>query len=117
MVIARWRKRLPPAPELPRALWGTAGALLIALLSYGFRAEVWPNHPAAGGWSLVLLPFLAVAGVLQVLNGLYNWLAALAGPGWLRLALRVGMAAVQVGVALLLVLVLVAGLIALAVFS
>ena len=113
----RWRRHLPLAPELPRALWGTAGALLLALGSYGFRTEVWASHPAAGGWSLVLLSVLVVAGLLQLLNALYNWLVALTGPGWLRLALRAAMAVVQVGAALCVVLALVAGLIALAIFS
>lgn len=113
----RWRRHLPLAPELPRALWGTASALLLALGSYGFRAEVWASHPAAGGWSLVLLPVLVVAGLLQLLNALYNWLAALAGPGWLRLVLRAAVAAVRLGTALLMWLVSVAALIALAMFS
>lgn len=109
-----WRKYLPPAPELPRSLWLTGGALLLALLSYGFRAELWPGHPAAGGWSLALLPFLIVVGMLQLLHALYRWLEALAGPRWLRLLLRAAMAVVQVGLALLIVLVLLGSLIALA---
>ena len=108
---------LPPAPERPRSLWLTGGALLLALLSYGFRAELWPNHPAAGKCSLALLPFLVVAGMLQLLNALYRWLEALAGPGWLRLVLRAGMAVVQVGLALLIVLVLLGSLIALAIIT
>ena len=116
-MIAHWRKHLPPVPELPGTLWLTSGALLLALLSYGFRAELWPSHPAAGGWSLALLPFLVVAGMLQLLNALYRWLEALAGPGWLRLLLRAGMAVVQVGLALLIVLLLLVSLIALAIFA
>ena len=116
-MIAHWRKHLPPAPELPGTLWLTSGALLLALLSYGFRAERWPSHPAAGGWSLAMLPLLVVAGLLQLLNALYRWLEALAGPGWLRLLLRAGMAVVQVGLALLVVLVLLGSLIALAIFA
>ena len=116
-MIAHWRKHLPPAPELPGTLWLTSGALLLALLSYGFRAELWPSHPAAGGWSLALLPFLVVAGMLQLLNALYRWLEALAGPGWLRLLLRAGMAVVQVGLALLIVLGLLGSLITLAILA
>lgn len=115
--MCRWRKHLPPAPELPRSLWFTGGALLLALLSYGFRAELWPSHPAAGGWSLALLPFLVVVGMLQLLNALYRWLEALAGPGWLRLLFRAGMAVVQVGLALLIVLVLLGSLITLAILA
>ena len=116
-MIAQWRKHPPPAPELPGTLWLTSGALLLALLSYGFRAELWPRHPAAGGWSVALLPFVVVAGMLQLLNALYRWLEALAGPGWLRLLLRAGMAVVQVGLALLIVLLLLVSLIALAIFA
>ena len=40
------------------------GFLLLALLRYGFRAEVWPHHPAVGGWSLGLLLVLVVVGLL-----------------------------------------------------
>lgn len=116
-MIAHWRKHLPPAPELPGTLWLTGGALLLAVLSYGYRAELWPNHPAAGDWSLALLPVLVVAGMLQLLNALYHWLEALAGPGWLRLLLRAGMAVVQVGLALLIVLLLLGSLIALAILA
>lgn len=108
---------LPPAPELPRSLWLTGGALLLALLSYEFRAELWPGHPAAGSWSLALLPLLIVAGMLQLLNALYHWLEVLAGPGWLRLLLRAGLAVVQVGLALLIVVVLLGSLIAMAVLA
>ena len=108
---------LPPARELPRSLWLTGGALLLALLSYGFRAELWPGHPAAGGWSLALLPLLVVAGMLQLLNALYRWLEDLAGPGWLRLLLRAGLAVVQVGLALLLVLGVLGSLIVLAMLA
>jgi hypothetical protein len=108
---------LPPAPELPRSMWLTGGALLLALLSYGFRAELWPIHPAAGGWSLVLLPLLVVAVILQMLNVLHYWLEALFGPGWLRLLLRAGLAVAQVGLALLIGLVLLGSLIALPVLA
>lgn len=96
---------------------GTAGALLLVLARNGFRAEPWPNHPAVGGWSLALLPVLAIAGLPQLLRALYNWRAVLAGPDWLRLALRAAMAVVQVGAALLLVLASVAGLTAVAALS
>lgn len=102
-MLAHWRRLLPPAPALPRSLWGTAGALLLALGSYGFRAELWPGHPAAGAWSLALLPALAVVGLLQVLHAVHRWVAAVAGPAWLRLVLRAGLAVVQVGTALLIV--------------
>ncbi len=108
---------LPPAPELPRSLWLTGGALLLALLSYGFRAELWPGHPAAGGWSLALLPLLVVAGILQLLHALSNWLEAFPGPGWLRLLLGAGMAVVQVGAALLLVSFLLVSLVAVSILS
>ena len=108
---------MPPAPELPRSLWLTGGALLLALLSYGFRAELWPGHPAAGGWSLALLPLPVVAGLLQLLNALCCWLEDLAGPGWLRLLLRAGMAMAQVGLSLLIALVLLGSLIALAMLA
>lgn len=66
-MIAPWRKHLPLAPELPRSPWLTGGALLLALLSYGFRAELWPNHPTARGLSLGLLPIVLVVGRLQLL--------------------------------------------------
>lgn len=49
------------------------GFLLLALLRYGFRAEVWPHHPAVGGWSLGLLLVLVV-GLLQLLRALPRWL-------------------------------------------
>ncbi|MET4074890.1 hypothetical protein ABIB44_002142 [Hymenobacter sp. UYCo722] len=112
-----WCKYLPPAPALPRALWLTGGALLLALLSYGFRAELWPGHPAAGGWSLALLPLLVVVGLLQLLGALGCWPATIAGPGWLRLLVRVGVVIVQVHVALLIGAVLLGSLIALAILS
>ena len=116
-MLVRWRKPLPPMPALPPALWGTAGALPLVLVRNGFRAGLWSNHPAAGSWSLALLPVLVSAGLPQLLNALYNWLAVLAGPHWLRLALRAAMAVVQVGAALLLVLASVVGLIAVAELS
>ena len=50
------------------------GFLLLALLRYGFRAEVWPHHPAVGGWSLGLLLVLVVVGLLQLLRALPRWL-------------------------------------------
>ena len=116
-MVSRWRAHLPPAPQLPCALWGTGGALLLALLSYGFQAELWPGHPAAGGWSLALLPFLLVAGMWQLLRTLQSWIAAVASPGWLRLLLRAGMVVVQVGLALLITAVLLVGLIVLAILA
>ena len=116
-MIPHWRKRLPPAPELPRSLWLTGGALLLALLSYGFQAELWPNHPHAGRWSLALLPFLLMVGLLQGLNVLRHWPAANSGPVWWRLVFRVGVAVVQVSVALLIALVLLGGLIVLSMLS
>lgn len=91
--------------------------MLLALLSYGFRAEVWPNHPAAGNWSLALLPFLLVAGMLQLLSAMQRWIMAVTSPGWLRLLLRAGMAVVQVGTALLIMAVLLCSLIALAILA
>jgi hypothetical protein len=114
-MFAHWRKRLPPAPVLTRALWCTAGALLLALGSYWFRAEVWPNHPAAGGWSLALLPVLVVAGMLQLMQALYCWLETVPGPNWLHLLLRIGMALAQISTALLLVAVGLGSLIVMAV--
>lgn len=114
-MLSTWRKFLSPAPELPRSLWLTGGALLLALLSFGLRAEIWPNHPAAGAWSLALLPFLLVAGMLQLLSTLKDWIAAVTGPGWLRLLLRAGMSLVQVGTAVLITAVLLGGLITMAV--
>lgn len=116
-IVASWRQHLPPAPELPRSLWLTGGALLLAMLSYGFRAEVWPNYPAAGRWSLALLPLLLLAGLLQVLSCLQHWIAAVTRPGWLRPILRAGMLVVQVGTALLIVAVVAGGLLALALLS
>lgn len=111
------RKYLPPAPQLPRSLWLTGGALVLALLSYGFRAEIWPGHPAAGKFSLALLPILLIVGLLQLHNILHHWPAAVPGPGWLRLIIRVGVIMVQVGTALLLWLMLLAVLIILAILA
>ena len=116
-MIAHWRKHLPPASALPRSLGLTAVALLLALLSYGFRAEVWPHYPAAGGWSLVSLPFLVVGGLLQLLGAVQHWALAVTGPGWLRLVLQVGVAVVQVGTALLLWLLLLASILVLALLA
>jgi hypothetical protein len=113
--VARWRKSLPPAPELPRSLWLTGGVLLLALLSYGFRAEVWSNHPAIGEWSLALLPFSLIVGVLQLLSALQRWVTAVISPGWLRLLLRTGLLIVQLGTGLLILVVVIGSLIALAI--
>ena len=116
-MIAPWRKHLPLAPELPRSLWLTGGALSLALLSYGFRAELWPNHPTAGGLSLGLLPIVLVVGLLQLLNTLHRWMAAIVASGWLRLVFHAGMAVVQVAIAMLIVVVLLGSLITLALLS
>ena len=116
-MLFHWLKYLPPAPELPRSLWLTGSGLLLALLSYGFRAEVWPNHPTAGGWSLAMVPIVLVVGLLQLLHTLRRWMAAIATPGWLCLVLHAGMAVVQVATALLIVLVLLGSLIVLALQS
>jgi len=112
-MIAHWRKHLPPAPQLPRSLWLMGSALLLALLSYWFRAELWPGHPAAGGWSLALLSLLVVACLLQLLNALRRWPATVPGPMWLHLIIRAGVVAVQACTVLLIWLVLLASLIAL----
>ena len=60
------------------------GFLLLALLRYGFRAEVWPHHSAVGGWSLVLLlALVVVVGLLQLLRALPRWLLpARVGSAW-----------------------------------
>jgi hypothetical protein len=110
-------KYLPPAPQLPRLLWLTGGALLLVLLSYGFRSEIWPGHPAAGKFSLVPLPVLLLVGLLQLHNILRQWPAAVPGPGWLRPVVRTGVILVQAGTALLLWLMLLAVLIVLAVLA
>lgn len=107
------RQIMPLMPALPRSLWLTSGTLLLALLSYGFWAELWPGHSAAGGWSLVLLPLLVVVGLLQLLNALRRWPATVPGPMWLRLMLCAGVVAVQACTALLIWRVLLASLIAL----
>ena len=117
LMIPHWRKYLPPAPALPHSLWLTGSALLLALVSYGFQAELWPNHPNAGRWSLTLLSLLLMLGLLQVLNALRQWSAAIFGPVWWRLVFRVGVAVAQVGVALLIALVLLGGLIVLSTLS
>jgi hypothetical protein len=93
------------------------GRAAAAPLSYGFRAELWPSYPAAGDWSMALLPLLVVASILQIINVLHYWLEALFGPGWLRLLLRAGLAVAQVGLALLIGLVLLGSLIALPVLA
>ena len=116
-MIAPWHKYLPLASKLPRSLWLTGGALLLALLSYGFRAELWPNHPTAGGLSLGLLPIVLVVAPLQLPTTLYRWMAAIAAPGWLRLVFHAGMAVVQVAIAMLIVVVLLGSLITLALLS
>ena len=87
--------------------------MLLALLSYGFRAEIWPNHPAVGKCSLLVLPSAMVAGMLQVLSSLHRWIVAATSPGWWRLLLRAAVLLVQVGMALLIMVFLLASLVVL----
>lgn len=114
---ARWRRYLPPAPALPRSLGLTGGGLLLALLSYWFRAELWPNHPAAADFSLTLVPIGLVALIWQLVGVLLGWLAGISGPWWLRLLGRVVVVGVKAGAALLLTLLLLASLLALAMLA
>ncbi|WP_345050343.1 hypothetical protein [Hymenobacter glaciei] len=116
-MIAHWRRYLPPAPTLPRSLWLTGSGLLLALLSYWFRAELWPNHPTAGKWSLAVLPCGMVIGVMQVMSTLQRWSAAVFSSTWLRWVIRAGATVAYVVAALVVVLILVVTLIVLALLS
>ena len=114
---ARWRKHLPPAPELPHSLWLTGGSMLLALLSYGFRAELWPNHPAVGSWSLAVLPVGFPWIFWQLVSMLLRWLADITGPWWLLLLSRVAVATIKAGAVVLATLAALAGLFVLALLA
>ncbi|GAB3723882.1 hypothetical protein GCM10027594_04880 [Hymenobacter agri] len=116
-MLVRWREHLPPAPELPRSLWLTGGGTLLALLSYGFRAEVWPSYLAVGDWSLAVLPVGGLWISWQLVSTLLRWLAAITGPWWLLLLSRVLVAVIKTSAIVLATLVALAGLFVLALLA
>lgn len=95
--LLRWSL---PWPVVPPRLWGTALASAVAIASLVFNHEIWPHHPQALQWSSLALVVLLQAGGLQVMLVLWNWPAAFAGPGWLRLLLRVVVLAAIAGIAM-----------------
>ena len=102
-----WQRILPSWPVVPMSLWLTGAGAGLAVLNLIFRQEIWPAHPQAEHWTRAILLGLMLAGGVQVIYVLWRWLQTYAGPNWLRLALRIGVAAACIGIAILLLLLLV----------
>lgn len=98
-----------PWPVVPPRLWGTAAACALSIISLVFNQEIWPHYPQARQWSWLLLAVLLQAGATQVILVLWTWPTAFAGPGWMRLLLRMVVLAAIVGIAVVQVWLLVIG--------
>ena len=90
-------------------LWLTGAGAGLAVLNLIFRQEIWPAHPQAAPWTWAILLGLLLAGGLQVMCVLWRWPQTYAGPNWMRLALRIGIGATCIGIAIILLVLLVVG--------
>lgn len=76
------RNWLPPWPVVPARLWLTAAGGVVAALSVIFQREIWPHHPKAERWSLIVLGVLVQGGGIQLIKVLMAWRRAYQGPRW-----------------------------------
>jgi hypothetical protein len=74
------RNWLPTWPVVPPRLWLTAAGVALVGLSVIFQQEIWPLHPKAGLWSLIVLGVLVQGGGIQLITVLIVWLRAYQGP-------------------------------------
>ncbi|MDB5236151.1 MAG: hypothetical protein JWR44_3144 [Hymenobacter sp.] len=109
MISLKWKQLLPARPVVPARLWLTAGAAVVIMFSLAFSGEIWTNKQVADAWSWALLLVLLFWGGTQAVWILLRWPETYPGPLWMKLLIRGVAWFVGIGIAILLVLLFIAG--------